>query len=81
MRSIAGKSEASRLLLSALLFYNSGNLAANTFFLSCHFNNSHGKRSLHSATRWSILGTKDYILIFKFSSHFDDFLQLKPPIL
>ena len=35
----------------------------------------------HSATGWSICGTKEQILIIGFSLNFDDFLQPKPPIL
>ena len=35
----------------------------------------------HSATGWSIFGTKKLILIFEFSSNFDDFLHPKSPIL
>ena len=29
----------------------------------------------HSATGWSICGTKEYTLIFEFSSNFDDFFN------
>ena len=40
-------------------------------------------RPKHSATGWSIFGTKEHILITEseFSSNFDEFLQPKPPIL
>ena len=36
---------------------------------------------MHSATGWSICGTKEQILIFDFFSNFDDFLQPKSLIL
>ena len=34
----------------------------------------------HSAKGWSICGSKEQLLIYEFSSKFDDFWQPKPPI-